>query len=130
ARLAQERHLDDATRARLGEALQRQNDDETESFLQFKEGRITDKDHFADIQSGTARVHEAFTSLIGADGLALYKKLWDAEFKKELEKLDQEEGFQAPPPPRVSGCPKVLCSDVPDVVCRSGECQFQRGANP
>ncbi|PKN23809.1 MAG: hypothetical protein CVU65_13515 [Deltaproteobacteria bacterium HGW-Deltaproteobacteria-22] len=27
---------------------------------------------------------------------------------------------------QVSGCPKVLCSDVPDVVCRGRECQFQR----
>lgn len=93
ALLAQERNLDDATRARLAQALQRQNDDETESFLQFKEGKLTDREHFAEIQAGSTRINEAFTSLIGADGLLVYKKFWNAEFKKEMEKLDKEEGY-------------------------------------
>ncbi|MBU1410031.1 hypothetical protein KKC22_00810 [Myxococcota bacterium] len=93
-RLAQERDLDDATRSRLEEALKRQVDDETESFLQFKEGKLTDREHFAEIQSGSARVNEAFTSLIGADGLLVYKKLFGSEFQKEMEKLDKEEGYK------------------------------------
>lgn len=27
---------------------------------------------------------------------------------------------------RASGCPKIHCSDVPDVACLKGECQFKR----
>jgi hypothetical protein len=27
---------------------------------------------------------------------------------------------------KVSGCPKVMCSDVPDVACVNGECRFQK----
>ena len=92
-RLAQDRHLDDATSARLLEALERQNDDETESFLQWKEGKITDQDHFSDIKTGSARAHEAFKSLIGEDGRLAFQKLWDTEFKKEMEQLDKEEGY-------------------------------------
>lgn len=92
-RLALDRHLDAATRDRLLEALERQNDDETESFLQWKEGKITDQEHFSDIKTGSARAREAFKSLIGEDGLLAFKKLWDTEFKKEADQLDQEEGY-------------------------------------
>jgi hypothetical protein len=92
-RLALDRHLDDATRDRLLEALERQNDDETESFLQWKEGKITDQDHFSDIQSGSARLNEVFTNLVGAEGLTAYKKFWGTEYQKEMDQLDKEEGY-------------------------------------
>jgi len=91
--LAQVRQLNPSTRTQLLEALERHNDDETESFLQWKEGKLTDKEHFADIQTGSARVNEIFTNLVGPEGLAAYNKFWRTEFQKEMDQLDKEEGY-------------------------------------
>ena len=93
-RLVLDHHLDEATGARLLEALERHNDDETESFLQWKEGKITDMDHFNDIKAGSTRKNQLFLDVVGPEGLAAFKKLWDTEFQKEIERIDKEEGTQ------------------------------------
>lgn len=91
--LGLDRQLGPSTRARLLEALERHNDDETESFLQWKEGKLTDQEHFAEIQAGSARLNEVFTNLVGAEGLTAYKKFWGTEYQKEMDQLDKEEGY-------------------------------------
>lgn len=43
-------------------------------------------------------------------------------FRQQVVRLCNEHNTHR----QVSGCPKLNCSDVPDVACVSGECQFQK----
>ena len=92
-RICQQQGLDSATRDKLARLAESYVDAESKGFVQFKEGTLSDRAYMAQIKQNAKQDKAARRALLGEEGLALYDRIWTEEFKKEMAKMDKEEGF-------------------------------------